>query len=272
MATDRPPSIPAFPPEIIDIITDFLFDDKSTLANMALVCKPFLPSARLHLFDTLIISTYQFWELVEDGVQVSEISDIFASFASLVHHLEFRDHEDNGELQGWIEVFLPCLSLFKGVTILSLPHFGWKTRVEVRNELFACFSGVLELTIINGWFPDIVLTTLQFVLLEGLHLDSVTWEFEDDLLSYHLAQENAGIFSNLSSLSIGGVDSDTGTILYWLLSLEKMPLLHTLHITTVAFNKLEPAGQLIRTFAPTLKHLTLTFWSYGDILLRESAS
>jgi hypothetical protein len=267
-----PPSIPTLPPEIIDIVTDFLFDDKSTLANMTLVCKAFLPSARLHLFDTLIIATYQFWELVEDGVQVSEISDIFASFASLVHHLEFRDHEDDGELQGWMDVFLPCLSLLKSVTILSLRHFGWKARVEIRNELFTCFSGVSELTIICGWFPDIVLSTLQFPLLEGLHLGFVSWELEDNLFSYHLAQENAAAFSNLSSLSIGGVDSRTERILYWMLSLEKMPLLHTLCITTVAFNKLDLAGQLIRTFAPTLKHLTLTFWSYGEILLRESAS
>jgi hypothetical protein len=269
LSMDNLPSIPTLPPEIIDIITDFLFDDKPALANMTLVCKAFLPSARLHLFETLTIEMEQLCEPAQLKPRVLEIIDVFTSFASLVRHLRLRLSWDarvdwNLEFANWIRVFLPCLSVLKGVTTLSLPDFCWESPVEARNELFARFSGILEFRIEGGYFPDaaaIVMSALQFPLLERLHLDDIDWV--ENSLSYKHIPNVVQAFSNLTSLTIECLNMMS--ILYQSLFLEMTPSLHSLHITTLALYELEPAGRFIRALAPTLRHLTLAFESGGPI-------
>lgn len=54
MAKLQAPS--AIPPEIFDIIIDFLYDDKRTLSACSLVCSQWLPSTKYHLFSSLRIS------------------------------------------------------------------------------------------------------------------------------------------------------------------------------------------------------------------------
>jgi hypothetical protein len=261
-----PSRAPTFPPEIIDNITDFLFDDKSTLANVSLVSRAFLPSARLHLFETLRIETNQFWVLTELGVQVSEIMDILTPFASLVRHLRLHNNEKDVMLREWIGFFLPCLSLFNGVMTLSLPNFGWDRRGEVKNELFSCFSGIRELIIVEGWFSAIIWSALQFPLLEQLHLDQISSEY------YSSVPNDAQAFSNLHSLTISGSVSEPTLCLFS--SLERIPSLHTLQITLLVPNYLESTGQLIRALAPTLKHLRLEFssWGSGEVHPHQSTS
>lgn len=270
--TESPQLITILPLEVADIITDFLFDDKIALANMSLVCRAFLPSARLHLFETLTLSTDQFWEGCR--IRDPEIVDTFTSFAPLVHHLEFLSYERNWELESWARVFLPFLSIFKGVTSLSLPYFPWiHMPVEIRSELFTCFSGVLELFIICGYFShtaDIVWLTLQFPLLEHLYFEKTEWD--EDSIGYGLTTvipSDAQAFSNLSSLTISG---DMESVIYWILSLERMPSLRTLYVTTLADSGWEPVGQFIRALAPTLKHLTLEFLMDTHLRIPESAS
>jgi hypothetical protein len=260
---NSPPSILTLPPEIVDIIANFLLDDKGTLANMSLVCRSFLFPTRRPLFKALTISVDKFWEPMRLKARVSEIVDIFTSFASLVRHLRLSDTDgDWGPEFHWIRAFLPCLSVFKAVTSLSLPYFNWQTLVEARNELFACFSGVLELIIEGGCLPDaedILMSALQFPLLERLRINSDDLYWRDSSLSSALVPVETQAFSNLSSLTIGGDTLDMRPILYWFSSLEKMPSLRTLHIRTLTFNELEPAGRFIRALTPTLKHLRLEF-------------
>lgn len=44
-----------FPPEICDMIIDFLYSDKSSLATCSLVCRSWLRAARYHLFETIYV-------------------------------------------------------------------------------------------------------------------------------------------------------------------------------------------------------------------------
>jgi hypothetical protein len=50
-------AVPPLAIEVADMIIDFLFDDNPTLASVSLVCKVFLPSSRLHLFERLTLRT-----------------------------------------------------------------------------------------------------------------------------------------------------------------------------------------------------------------------
>ena len=43
------------PPELIDQVIDYLHDDKQTLRSCSLLCRLFVPSARFHLFRTVVI-------------------------------------------------------------------------------------------------------------------------------------------------------------------------------------------------------------------------
>jgi hypothetical protein len=242
------------PREIIDMITDFLFNDKIALANMSLVCKAFLPSARLHLFETLTIATDRF---CLHSASISEIVDTFSSFAPLVHHIQFRDEEDEYKFEKWIAVFLPCFSLFKGVKSLTLPNFDWRNPIEVRNKLFACFSGISELFIVDGYFPDtadIVWLALQFPLLERLDVEYN--EEPDHIVNLIAVPTDVRAFPSLRSLAVGGY---IGPIICCLLSLERIPSLHTLCLFSVSSSESAAIDRLIRALAPTLKHLTLKF-------------
>jgi hypothetical protein len=263
---ETPSAIFRLPREIIDMITDFLSDDKIALANMSLVCKAFLPSARHHLFETLTIATDRFWLL---SAPVSEIVDTFTSFGPLVHHLQFRNHEKNLDLEKWIRVFLPCLSPFNGVRSLSLPGFGWRNPADARNKLFACFSGISELCIVYGFIPDasnVVRLALQFPLLEQLELEGIN--FPGELIDHNkIIPNDVRAFSSLGSLTISG---DIGPIISWLLSLERIPSLHTLRLPSLTADGWESAGRFIRALAPTLKHLTLDFFT--DTSFLQSAS
>jgi hypothetical protein len=172
-------AIPPLPREIIDMISDFLFDDKIALANMSLVCRALLPSARDHLFRTLTLSANKLWE---DGrrapSQVSEIVDVLTTLAPLVRALKFRFQKPLVlDSEKWARVFLPCLSVFKGVVSLSLKDFPLaETASEIRSELFTCFSDLLELFIVNGYFGTVNIVLLSLLpRLQGLYLYGTIW-------------------------------------------------------------------------------------------------
>lgn len=46
---------PRFPPELSDAVIDFLHDDKKTLRECALVCKAWVATSRLHLFQEITL-------------------------------------------------------------------------------------------------------------------------------------------------------------------------------------------------------------------------
>ena len=50
---------PVLPSELCDLIMDFLFDDRGALCSCSLVCSAWLPTTRLHLFNTIKISQFK---------------------------------------------------------------------------------------------------------------------------------------------------------------------------------------------------------------------
>lgn len=51
--------MPTLPQELTDYIVDFLHDDEATLYSCALVCRAWLPTAQLHLFDDVVVRGVQ---------------------------------------------------------------------------------------------------------------------------------------------------------------------------------------------------------------------
>lgn len=274
-AIEDPPVIPALPAEITDMITDFLFDDKRALASMSLTSRAFLPSSRLHLFNSLTLITDKLWELAR--AQYSEIVEVLVSIAPFVRHLEIINNEREEDLGNWIRFFLPCLSLLKSITSLSLQLFSWvETDIDARNDLFARFSGLSGLSIINGTFSDsadIVRLALQFPSLERLCFDEIEW-VEDSIgdgLVMVVPSDPQALLS-LRSFAMGGICLGMESIISWFLSLDRIPALHTFQITTLVLIELESTGLFIRALGPNLRHLTLEFLKDSPNSLSEGVS
>ncbi|KAF7975691.1 hypothetical protein HWV62_8805 [Athelia sp. TMB] len=54
-----------FAQELVDMIVDFLYDDRATLAACGLTCRSWLPAARFHLFYRVEVSPFTFQSLCE---------------------------------------------------------------------------------------------------------------------------------------------------------------------------------------------------------------
>jgi hypothetical protein len=237
------------------MITDFLFDDKSALANMSLVCKAFHPSARLHLFETLTI-------LIRSA-QLSDLMEVFTSFAPLVHHLRINSSGiNNSNFHVWTKAYLP---VFKDVTSLTLENFSWdleKTENGIKSNLPSSFSGLLELSFIFCTFynmADIPWLALQFPHLERLHLEDVY--VEDPPFTHgplHVVPSDTCSLSSLRSVVLGG-EQPHMPIINSILSLDTIPPLDNLQITNIVFHDFASVGQLLHALGPILRHLTLGF-------------
>jgi hypothetical protein len=250
MALKSPTVILALPPEIIDMITDFLFDDKRALASMSLVCREFHPSARLHLFDTLTINA-------SDPLVFLEI---VSPIAPLVRRLDICvDTCEGDDIWPWFEAVLLRLSGFKHVTSLSLVNlFLWEEAGNrIRRDLFAGFSGMLELSFIACYFndsADISRLVLPFPVLERLHFENVN-------VCRHLGPLDVvpcdvRVLSRLTSLNITGVHAP---ITNWFLSLGTISSIRILQIIDIWDHEYASVGRIISALAPSVRHLTLGF-------------
>jgi hypothetical protein len=264
------------------MIIDFLFDDKRALANMSLVCKAFHPSARLHLFDTLTIRS----DLLLNSTRapLSDNVETFTSFGPLVHRLLIHGTSStDGSLHRWIDTLLPCFSVFKYVTSLSLDLCEWDledTENGTRSNILPCFSGLLELSFIHCTFydtADITWLALQCPLLEQMHFEDVDSQHSpnSDLV---LAQGPVKVVPSdtcslprLRSVALSGEDIYLTPIICWFLTLDTIPPLRNLQITDISKDELALAGQLIHALRPSLRHLRLGFFE-GQYTLRLGVS
>ena len=127
------------PPELTDRIIDFLHSDRQALATCALVCKSWIPSSRLHLFETLYLASSKILKLthfldsndstIERHVRTLKVVDGWVVFGRLAQHLSrfpalkslilHGVHIDIHELDD------PCL-WFHGITNLDVMSFYFK--------------------------------------------------------------------------------------------------------------------------------------------------
>lgn len=264
------------PMEITDMVIDFLFDDKHALKTMSLVCKAFLPSSRLHLFESLTFVTGELGRMKVASTQFDHILPFFVSIAPLVHHLSIVEPEDSlldtdAGLNEWLIAALPYLAVFQCVTSLSVHFPSWKSiEPDSRKELFTCFRGLSELSMRGGLFSspaEIAELAVQFPVLERLCFDDIEWEENIRALYIHSVPGGGPTLSRLRSLRLGGEQFDMEPILDWLLRINPALLLHTLCISSISFLELEITGWFVCALRATLKCLKVGFLSYT--LLRE---
>jgi hypothetical protein len=256
LAMESLPARPTLPLDVTDMITDLLHDDKPTLADMSLVCRAFCPRARRYLFETLTVYSMEL-------EYPTGIEDLFTSIAPLARSLIIRGLDRSNKFNiGIIEASLPKLTILKDITSVTLQFFCWReTEDDIKHEIqvLSCFHGLLELSLVDGIFPDtadIIRLALQFPVLEQLRFEEVTWG--DSMLHGPLdVPSDASALSSLRSVAVCEGCSHLQPILGWFLSLDTIPPLHSLQINTLDHSDLESATLFIRALGPSLRHLKL---------------
>lgn len=169
--TSTPTStIPALPPELIDIIVGNVHFDKESLSNCSLVCKAWLSSSRPHIFHTITLPRYEL---------IVNLSSPNSGIAPYVRRLHIRDM---GQLlpmwNGRFNTDIPDLSCLANVESLRIEKTTFRRpirEIEMQMAVIFAFPKIRELELQyvqlqNGQLLDIV---HSFPLLERLSLDSV---------------------------------------------------------------------------------------------------
>ena len=140
-------STPHLPPELFDIIVDFLHDDEESLVNCSLVCKNWLPVTRYHIFKNLLLDRWNVEEFVD------MITHPSATVAPYIHRLTI----DQGKAR------------YRHVlhrAFLRLPRFNLLHKLELRNvqwgniptdvvdSLVSAFQRVADMELSNCTFDD----------------------------------------------------------------------------------------------------------------------
>jgi len=136
---------PLLPPGIIDIVVDYLFEDKKSLGACALVCHQWLPSARYHLFSYI-----QIHNLTPDGETCQRWFKDFAQFLKMstinpyiqnLHILSLPDRE-GCHLRSICDIndVLGLVDLLPNLSSLDMQEF----RLELSSKSTAAFAVALE--------------------------------------------------------------------------------------------------------------------------------
>ena len=93
-------ALPRLPPEILDSVVDFLFDDSRALSRCCLVSKSWIPRTRRHLFATIRFKSpadLETWEKIFPDPEISPENHARALFVCLPGR------------SGWIQFFQRCM-------------------------------------------------------------------------------------------------------------------------------------------------------------------
>jgi len=247
------------PPEVIDLIIDFLHDDKPSLAACTLISKDFLPSTRFHLFSEVPVQPRHMLPLLELLASPSN------QIAPFVQRLLF---DNLGKLlfyNGITEVercirLLPLLtSRLPHVKSLRFSNFDLEHIPEdIRRNLFSSFPDFKDLDLYSLHFyrfSEFLDLVCAFPFLEKISLKWVTWTYN----GHHLApitprgspliRWNLSRYSGQSLIDLGG----------WLLDQDPPPLLQSLHYGASSAHENNCIRQLLRHSGGSLEHLYISF-------------
>jgi hypothetical protein len=250
------------PVELTDMIIDFLFDDKHTLAAMSLVCKVFLPSTRKHLFSTVTLVVDYPYGGDAALARLDKLAQIAVPLAPIVNHIDIVNSYKLYAfvfLTPWIAA---AIAVLRGITSLSIHDFSWDMEDEVRNGVFASFPHLLELSLVSNKFvdsADIIDSVLQCPTIERLSLCDVYARPSTAAVSLSLERSRARSLPKLKYLDMDGGRIDIESIIHWFRSQDIMPPLHTLRIADIANHECELVGQFVHALGPSLRHLTFAF-------------
>ena len=123
----------AVPQEIIDMIIDYLHNDRGTLLVCALTCTAWTPRSYHHLFHSISIGFISNPTLNKFSTLIKLLDNPHCTFAAHVRHLEIlgsdhdREYVGRDKLRfscGWLDPLIPHLPKFRSLTSISWDEAG----------------------------------------------------------------------------------------------------------------------------------------------------
>lgn len=245
---------PRFPPELSDMIIDYLHEDDSSLAQTAMVCRAWLFRSRVHLFKRVVV-TRDFLAFAELLLASPHVGPYIQQLVLQGRRCDFASVSPNREAV----VLEPALL---ASILLRLPRLRSLQLLEVS------FHGAATLP----YLPSIKLSELV-IMNVGSTVDST-----DDLL--HVL----GLFSDIGHLCISSVtqvvehddpflqgtlhipralkvaslkleDVPTSTYLRVLRRTESVKTLHTVDADCVDLEDMEALSELLQQTGPSMEEL-----------------
>ncbi|KAJ7035225.1 hypothetical protein C8F04DRAFT_1182633 [Mycena alexandri] len=236
-----------FPPELVDTVIDFCYDDPAALASCGLVCRDWLPASRYHIFSAVLLTPQNapaFLELISHSTTI----------APLVCDVELRFTAGSS---------MPHLQL--APILMRLPHTTHLTLCPKRDEVVRplCTSSLAH-----------ALLTLPLVHLK--------FDFRSRFESLEQIIDCVCLCAQLESLELGGswmrtgdfsapplmsrklhtltLTCDLDNFLTWFMALEdEMPVIQHLFLYHIVQREIDTVAKYLRTAGPSLQSLTLAF-------------
>ncbi|KAJ7755334.1 hypothetical protein DFH07DRAFT_491329 [Mycena maculata] len=243
----------AFPPELVDITLDFLFDDVLTLIKCSQVCRTWVPTSRYHLW-AMRIAHFGAGDTKTSRL-VRLLSNPLSTLAPAVRRVCVGSIAQQRDLMSLMKKISPCLQVLQASKSLYLRTITWKDIDEFSRVAFLSkFSSLTELVLSNiqfGVFDDMASVLASFPALQRLYFVRVQWQGG---LPYDPAKLNL-TFPELRTLEI---DYGCQSVVEWLrLSPPTFPRLSTFHLK---LSDIPSAGIFSPDFAPSLVHVEIGFY------------
>lgn len=177
------PECARLPQEMVDMVLDFLHNDKQALSTGSLVCQSWLTSARIHLFASLTLNKNTDFAglaaMLDGSPQLADCIRIITIYGDLPFSLGSDSYE-------WLEEGLQVMSKLKKIRKINWWAFDWGVVENILSrssytfppvsELCADgvrFSSVENLVLFFRTFSNVTSLTLRDIHVMGLDLSAM---------------------------------------------------------------------------------------------------
>ncbi|KAI0093886.1 hypothetical protein BDY19DRAFT_881973 [Irpex rosettiformis] len=255
------------PPELFDETLDHLWDDPKTLQACCLTCRSWVPTARLHLFRTIRLSSSlsctNFTSLLDSAPSIAwcvQKLTISASYCGI-------DGNENAiEDDKWVnstQSLARCLGGYGRVNTLALSRLRWSSLEPATRDAFkGAFRSIKTLVLFEVHFhaSSNVLEFLDaFPELEELYFHAVSWEVESDEQTLTTSRPiYPGDKMHLSYLFLDPRSSPT-LVTEWILRHPSDQKLRTIQLCWREMDDTKALGDLLKTSGSSLERLRIEF-------------
>jgi len=234
------------PHEVVDLIIDFLHNDRHTLATCAIVCRSWLPSSRYHLFSRVDLSLSD----------IEHFAKLFkrpkSTFPSYIQSLSLAGNASSAQQRapyvGW--TYLEGLD---AVDSLYLRHIEREALQPLaHSKLLSSFHHLTRLDIAGIFchsFDDVLDIICTYPHLRELSVSAIWWQVPG---SQTFKQDLA-----LPCLRTLHLPSPPAPLLEWLLARPSTLDVEALHMRRVPAIQSRLIGLFLRRLGSSLKHLEI---------------
>ena len=235
-------STPTIPPELVDIILDYAYNDLSLLTACSLVCRAWFPSARYHIFHNVSLNSQN---------ASSFVRLLNAPLSTISHFTRRIEAKDTYEDERWLSSMFPCLSVLPALTSVSITSSFDTTFSEETLATLASFDTLVELKLAECAFEDfsqVQKLLCSFPVLEKLHLEA-------DWPEPRQIAPTAGRPS--PRLNEVYLRCESSHVLAWLITAPQVSPVSKLTLHGVDADDLPTLTRYLQILGPALTHLTI---------------